>query len=242
MTRLAKRFLMTFIVLISFNALLSAQQYQEVVYLKNGSVIRGMVIEQIPDKNLTVRTSDGSTIICDMDDVAKITKEICDAGKKSSRRMEYGWVSSPRYRGFVEESFVIGTGEVAFSRAQISTSHGCQINPYLYAGGGLGINYWTDTEDGSFPVFAHVRSEFHKALNKRVSPFAEEKIGDSVGNVEGFYCRPEAGCHIYFGKTKLGLSISVGYEVQMTDVYYYQSGITMYQNVGGVSISAAFDF
>lgn len=242
MTRLIEKFLTTFIALISFNAIMSAQQYQEVVYLKNGSVIRGMVIEQIPDKSLTVKTSDGSTIICDMDDVAKITKEICDDGKKSSRRMEYGWVSSPRYRGFVEESIIIGTGEVAFTRTNVSTSHGCQINPYLYVGGGLGITYWIDNEDGSIPLFAHVRSDFHKALNKRFSPFVEAKAGYSLGNVEGFYCRPAAGCHIYFGKTKLGLSIGIGYEVQMADVYYYQSGITLYQNVGGVCISAAFDF
>ena len=38
----------------------SAQSLQEVVYLKNGSVIRGTIIEQVPNESLKIQTSDGS--------------------------------------------------------------------------------------------------------------------------------------------------------------------------------------
>ena len=37
-----------------------AQNMDEVVYLKNGSAIRGTVIEQVPGKTLKIKTSDGS--------------------------------------------------------------------------------------------------------------------------------------------------------------------------------------
>ena len=37
-----------------------AQNVQEVVYLKNGSIVRGVVIEQVPGVSLKVQTSDGS--------------------------------------------------------------------------------------------------------------------------------------------------------------------------------------
>lgn len=52
-----------------------AQETQDVVYLKNGSVIRGTVIEQVPGKSLKIKTSDGSVFVYTMDEVEKITKE-----------------------------------------------------------------------------------------------------------------------------------------------------------------------
>ncbi len=51
------------------------QELQDVVYLKNGSIIRGMVIEQVPGKSLKIRTRDGSVFVYAMDEVERITKE-----------------------------------------------------------------------------------------------------------------------------------------------------------------------
>lgn len=52
-----------------------AQQYQEVVYLKNGSIIRGVITEMIPDTSLKIRLADGSILVYLMSDVVKIAKE-----------------------------------------------------------------------------------------------------------------------------------------------------------------------
>jgi opacity protein-like surface antigen len=49
--------------------------YQDVVYLKNGSVIRGMIIEQIPNQSLKIQTADGSLFVYTFEEVEKITKE-----------------------------------------------------------------------------------------------------------------------------------------------------------------------
>lgn len=38
-------------------------QYVDVVYLKNGSIIRGMIIEQIPNVSLKIQTKDGSIFV-----------------------------------------------------------------------------------------------------------------------------------------------------------------------------------
>ncbi|MDE0044209.1 MAG: hypothetical protein OXT74_19385 [Candidatus Poribacteria bacterium] len=54
-----------------------AQQFAEdVVYLKNGSVVRGIIVEQIPNETLKIRTQGGSEFVFTMDDVLKITKEL----------------------------------------------------------------------------------------------------------------------------------------------------------------------
>jgi len=51
-------------------------QYVDVVYLKNGSVIRGMIIEQTPNVSLKIQTRDGSVFVFKMDELEKMTKEL----------------------------------------------------------------------------------------------------------------------------------------------------------------------
>ncbi|MDX2129002.1 MAG: hypothetical protein SFU91_08200 [Chloroherpetonaceae bacterium] len=68
--------LLLFSFLILFSSLAFAQnQSQDVVYLKNGSIIRGSIIELIPEKTITIETIDGSKFIFKMAEVEKITKE-----------------------------------------------------------------------------------------------------------------------------------------------------------------------
>ncbi len=50
-------------------------EIQDVVYLKNGSIIRGMIVEQIPNQSLKIRTNDGNVFVYEMTEVTKITKE-----------------------------------------------------------------------------------------------------------------------------------------------------------------------
>ena len=42
---------------------------QDVVYLKNGSVIRGVIIEQVPGISLKIQTADGNIFVYDITDV-----------------------------------------------------------------------------------------------------------------------------------------------------------------------------
>lgn len=47
----------------------------DVVYLHNGSIIRGMVIEQIPDESLKIETRDGSVFVYEMSEIQRIVRE-----------------------------------------------------------------------------------------------------------------------------------------------------------------------
>ncbi|MDD4636202.1 MAG: outer membrane beta-barrel protein [Bacteroidales bacterium] len=49
--------------------------YQDVVYLKNGSIIRGVIIEQVINKSVKIETADKSVFFYQMDEIEKITKE-----------------------------------------------------------------------------------------------------------------------------------------------------------------------
>ena len=70
-----KKFFWAVVAVVLISGFAYAQSYQEVVYLKNGSVIRGVVIEQVPGISLKIQTGDGSIFAYSMADVEKITKE-----------------------------------------------------------------------------------------------------------------------------------------------------------------------
>jgi hypothetical protein len=71
-----KCFLGALLILFYFVPSLSAQQLmQDVVYLKDGSVIRGQIIEQIPNVSIKIQTKDGNIFVCKMEEVDKIVKE-----------------------------------------------------------------------------------------------------------------------------------------------------------------------
>lgn len=56
----------------------SAQQYQDVIYLKNGSVVRGVILEQIPGKSIKLATDNGSQFIFPIYEVEKMSKELAN--------------------------------------------------------------------------------------------------------------------------------------------------------------------
>ena len=69
------RFLIGMVLLMTLFGSVSAQQFMEdVVYLKNGSIIRGQIIEQVPGVSLKVKTKDGNVFAIKMEDVEKIER------------------------------------------------------------------------------------------------------------------------------------------------------------------------
>ncbi len=57
--------------------------YTDVVYLKNGSIIRGMIIEQVPNKSIKIQTSDNNIFVYQIDEIEKMTREQVAGSEKS---------------------------------------------------------------------------------------------------------------------------------------------------------------
>jgi hypothetical protein len=62
-------------ILIIATPLLAQVQMEDVVYLKDGTIIRGQILEQVPNVSIKIQTKDGSVFGYKMEDVLKITKE-----------------------------------------------------------------------------------------------------------------------------------------------------------------------
>jgi len=79
---------------------------------------------------------------------------------------------------------------------EVLTSHGYQLNNFLYLGGGVGVNECTETNI-MIPIFADLRVNI---LDKRISPVIDFKWGYAVGNHYGVYLSFNAG--VRFGLKK----------------------------------------
>ncbi len=64
---------------------------QDVIYLKNGSIIRGIIIEQVPNKSIKIETADRSVFVFQMDEIEKIAKEPID-NKRSDSEKRKGFI------------------------------------------------------------------------------------------------------------------------------------------------------
>ncbi|MCX6245864.1 MAG: hypothetical protein NTU98_14305 [Bacteroidetes bacterium] len=81
-------FFLAFIILALLLPLHSkCQAYDEdVIHLKNGSVVRGIIIEQIPEQSVKIQTADKSVLVFKMDEIEKIDKASVNIKKKTSSR------------------------------------------------------------------------------------------------------------------------------------------------------------
>ena len=61
------------------------QTTEDVVYLKDGSIIRGIIVKQIPNKSLEIRTERAGEITLKMSDVLQITKALPTSKIASSK-------------------------------------------------------------------------------------------------------------------------------------------------------------
>lgn len=231
-----KRVLLVLTLLLSISTYMTAQNYTEVVYLKNGSVIKGVITEQVPNVSLKIRTTDGSLIVCKMDEVEKITKE----NLRTQNYRQSARTAMKGYKGFADLGYIVDVSDMDASKLQLSTSHGYQFNNYLYLGGGVALDYYTDADKISVPIFADFKVNF---INKRITPFADTKFGYSVGDVEGFYS--SVGIGVRFGlKGKKAISLKLQYDYQEYN-YSYSSSYYYYDdtsNISGIGFKVGFDF
>lgn len=220
-----------------------AQNYKEVVYLKNGSIIYGVVIEQIPDKTIKIKTADGSLFVYQMSEVEKISKEEVHSNHEGTS-YNYKKASSKKpfnngYRGMVDVTYGASVGEEGDDMFSITTSHGYQFNPYLFLGGGMGISSYRYSGFAQVPVFCHFKANF---MQKKVSPYADIKLGYSSGDCQGVYFSPSFGARVSLGR-RLGLHAGLSYTLQQAEIldsypYYNYFDIT----ISSLGLKVGFEF
>ncbi|HEY8938386.1 MAG TPA: hypothetical protein VIM65_24365 [Cyclobacteriaceae bacterium] len=70
--------------LMTLSVVMHAQVSRDVVYLKNGSVIKGTIVEIVPGSTIKIKTSDGSIFIYPMEEVIRTENE--ESSERPRRR------------------------------------------------------------------------------------------------------------------------------------------------------------
>lgn len=135
----------------------------------------------------------------------------------------------PRYQGEFAFAYGVGVGEASnylnTNRIQLETLHGARINPYLFAGAGIGFSYFyglfnngniyddydddfdydeildTDDTGGVMPIFANLKGYY--PCTKKVSLYLSLDLGVAVGVsgwAEGSQFYANIGPGVTFGK------------------------------------------
>ncbi|MDA3866986.1 MAG: hypothetical protein PF489_09615, partial [Salinivirgaceae bacterium] len=79
-----KKYLVLLLFALVTTVTFGQSNYQDVVYLKNGSIIRGVIIEQVPNKSIKIETADRNVFVYQMDEIEKLTKELFQGKSGSS--------------------------------------------------------------------------------------------------------------------------------------------------------------
>ena len=66
-------------------------------------------------------------------------------------------VSRNCYRGYIDAGYSIGVGDYEFSRFEVNTSHGYQINPHLFLGAGAGLHFMSSYETKDMEITIEIR-------------------------------------------------------------------------------------
>lgn len=68
-----------FVAVFALIPVADAQQLTDVVHLKNGNVVNGIIIEQIPNETIKIQLRDGRMLIIEMSEIDRIVKEPVNA-------------------------------------------------------------------------------------------------------------------------------------------------------------------
>jgi hypothetical protein len=227
---------------LGFTNVANAQSdYQDVVYLKNGSVIRGVIIEQIPNKSIKIETADRNLFVYSMEDIEKLTKEksVIKTDKLNNKGLKSG------YTGLINFGYGLGVGDFGMDRLSFNFINGGQINPYFMAGAGFGLRYYFDAEAALIPFFVYLRGNF---IDNDISPYLALKCGYTFDvtnefNAVGLLFSPEIGVSLKIGN-KTALNIGIGYEMQRMEfvLYYYYDSYPFTDNCGAIKFNIGLSF
>jgi len=225
-----KKFSVLFLFVLIASLCFAQSNCQDVVHLKNGSIIRGVIIEQIPNESIKIETADGNIFVFQIDDVAMLSKDLKNWGLKDG------------YRGVLDVGYQIGTGN-GINRLKIDFINGKQIGPYVSAGIGVGMRHYADYKVLLMPIFLNMKANF---TAEKVTPYLSASLGYSFAASNNFkgtgvLFNPTVGVSFIFNN--YSLNIGLGYELQaMNSSFYSDMGNIYGSNGDALTLSIGMSF
>ena len=215
--------------------LFAQSSIEDVIYLKNGGVIRGKIIDRETTGKVKIELLGGSIFVFQATEIDSLKKE--NALKNKLREIGMNYFRKDRgFRNMTELAVIYGVNfknnpssdyygnnqdDIGLS---LQTINGYQFWPYLFVGGGVGIDRFITYQQTFSPFFLRLSSEF---LKRKVTPYVYIDGGYSVmwkqpgsdgiayKNVGGAYTSAGGGVRIYT-RSRASVILSAGYKMNMS--------------------------
>lgn len=207
-----KKKLFLFCTFIFATLSISAQSFEDAIYLRNGSIIHGMIIEQIPNIKYKIQTHDGNVYVYDVESIEKITREIPKQQTTIKNSFSHGEKGFFMYLGF---DVVPVACEGSCS---IDVMAGYRFSNYfaLAACTSLGYNY--DYNRPLTKSYLHLRSDL---LKTKVCPIVTANLGYEKCSVDhNFLLEPGIGLSFPVGTSRMSAGVSY-------DIFAYLLGFNI---------------
>jgi len=234
--------------LVLSSELFAQSNTQDVVYLKNGGIIRGKIIDHESTGKVKIELCGGSVFVFQASEIDSLKKE--NALKNKLHEIGQNYFRKDRgFRNMTELAIIYGvnfknnpTNNLYYSNTNqddiglsLETVNGYQFWPYLFVGGGIGIDRFITYQQTFSPFFLRVSSEF---IKRKVTPYIYVDAGYSVmwkqpatdgisynSNAGGAYTAAGGGVRIYT-RSRASVILSAGYKMNMSSstwTYTYDS-------------------
>lgn len=232
------RYLFLFVILLGSFTGYGQTNFEDVIYLKNGGIIRGKIqapaAGELPSTEKTrVELLGGSVFVFSNTEIDSIKRE--NMLKNKLREIKRNYFRRERgFRNMTEFSLIYG---VDLKKTEpdpygyynnpgddfgisLHTVNGYQLWPYLYAGAGVGIDRMITYKQTFSPFYVRVASEF---LKRKVTPYVfvdagyvvmwQQKADDYVSykNKGGVYVSAGGGVRIYT-RSRASVILSASYK------------------------------
>jgi hypothetical protein len=227
--------LLGIVMIVCITSLFAQTATRDIVYLKNGSVIHGMIIETIPNVSIKIQTSDGNIFVYNFSDIEKYGKETVPGteSSNSSTVPEGPAVStSSSFSIFGGASLPIGDFASTNSSEGISSAKtGFAGGVQFVTGGQVGLLvsalYAANSIDASNMSSSSTNTSSYVTSSgnwQSMMVLLGLKIGTANATGANFFVAPLIG--VNFGK-----SPDVTSSATINETEYYYNGIYYYGNI-----------
>ena len=183
---------------------LLAQKTDDVVYLKNGSIIRGKILEYDIEKQVKIQTSTGNIWVFRNTEIDRVTKEAPYREQYSNERAIGGI--------YVEPNLSMNANAEWYPGISLVLSGGKRINEKYAVGGGFGIEFF---EESMAPLFLQAKYYLKPSA---FSPYLETKLGYS------FAARHDNDWGTYTGGLLFALEGATNTRITKTTAFQFKLG------------------
>lgn len=214
-----KRNILLTIISLIVGCLASFAAEIDVIELTTGTILKGEITLREPDGSLRMTLLNGTRRYVIANEILSVSHiddpTITEKKEKITRKVP---IITKGYKGFVEIGYGYDFDRHSQRRLDISTTHGCQLNQWLFVGGGLGYSLAKTIRRDYAPKRFRSRNTFifygdvratYPFKNSVFEPFFEQKVGYAVVDLNGFYASSSIGVRLALHKRQ-GLSLGVG--------------------------------